>query len=68
MHLFSVSGKNLEKHYLYYSDNILWSVFLLISILCSNIFSHAAKGQRMRHKGNVGLFDKDIMLFCMGKK
>lgn len=31
------------------SNNILWSVFLLISRLCSNIFLHAAIGQRMRH-------------------
>lgn len=61
MHLFSVlpclvkKNKTQEKHYLYYSDNILWSVFL-ISILCSNIFSHAAIGQRMRHKKRKRLF------------
>lgn len=51
MHLFSVLPCSVrkEKHSLYYSDNILWSVFLSISVLCSNIFSHAAIGQRMRH-------------------
>lgn len=71
MHLFSVLPclvKILEKHYLYYSDNILWSVFLLISVLCSNIFSHAAIGQCMRHKKEMtGVFFKRIICYFVCK-
>lgn len=73
MHLFTMLPclvkKKLEKHYLYYSDNILWSVFLLISILCSNIFSHAAIGQLMRHKKKeMCLFWNGHYAICMQKK
>lgn len=31
---------------------------LSISVLCSNIFSHAATGQCMRHKKETCLFEK----------
>ncbi len=54
-------GKNLEKHYLYYSDNILWSVSVLISILCSNIFSHSAIGQHMGHKKEIFVCLKRVL-------
>lgn len=66
MHLFSVLPCLVEekKHYLYYSDNILWSV----DLLCSNIFSHAAIGQCIRYKTETCLSGKVITLFLYGRR
>lgn len=49
------------------SDNILWSVFLLISVLCSNIFSHAAIDQCMRHKKRKHCLKRKICCFVFKK-